>query len=208
MQPEKLTKTPGKFMIYPMPEQEDKQVDANKTESTPSKKGSNKKLIIIIAIVVGVIAILGVGSYAATRFFAEEVVEKAAEQATGGKVDIEDEGDKVTIETDEGTATIGKNEVPDSFPSDVTVYSDAEITATSETASGTMINLETSDSVSKVFDFYKSNLASNGWKQTSAATYAGTATVTAEKGGKMVSVIIGTDTDNNKTTIIISVNDL
>jgi len=191
-----------------MAEQESKQSDSNKTQPTSPKKGSNNKLIIIIVVVVVIVGVLGVGSFAASRFFTEKTAEKAIEQAAGSKVDISDGGDKVTIETDEGKATIGKNEVPDSFPSDIAVYSGAEITATSETATGTMISLITSDSVAKVFDFYKSDLASNGWAQTAATTYAETATVTAEKGGQMASVIIGTDTADNKTTIFISVGDL
>lgn len=194
-------------MIKAMPDQKEQPAAPTQAPSSPAQKNSNTKLIIIIVVVAAVLAVLGGGAYYANQYFAEKSAEEVIEKATGSKVDISDEGDKVTIETDDGKTTIGKNEVPDSFPSDVTVYSGAEVTATSETTSGTMISLKTSDSVSKVFDFYKSDLTSNGWTQTSAATYAGTATVTAEKGGKITSVIIGTDTDDNKTTIIISVND-
>lgn len=191
-----------------MPEQEKKPETPKKEGSSSPKSGSNNKVIIIVAVVIGIFVVLGITAFFGTKLFTEKAAEKAIEQTTGGKVDVEKGGDKVTIETDEGKATIGKNEIPDSFPSDVSVYSGAEITATTETASGVMISLKTSDSVSKVFDFYKSDLTSNKWTQTSAATYAETATITAEKGGKMVSVIIGTDTTDNKTTLMISVNDL
>lgn len=189
-----------------MPEQESKQSDSNKTQPASTKKGSNNKLIIIIVVAVVIVGVLGVGSFAASRFFTEKTAEKAIEQATGGKATVEDDGDKVSVETDEGKVTIGHDEIPSSFPSDITVYSGAEITATTEIEDTVSVTLTTSDSVSKVFEFYKSDLASNGWTQTAAATYTGIATVAAEKSGKEAAVTVTTDSEDGKTIIAIVVN--
>ena len=42
-----------------------------------------------------------------------------------------------------------------------------------------MVVLETTDSVSKVFEFYQSDLSNNNWKQISATAYQGASIVNA-----------------------------
>ncbi len=189
-----------------MPEQENKQSDSNKTQSASPKKGSNNKLIIIIAVVVGVFVVLGIASFFVLGFFAQKTAETITEQATGGKVDIEEGGDKVTIETDEGKATFGKNEVPDSFPSDITVYSGSEVTSTTVTDNTVSIILKTSDSVSTSFGFYKSDLKKNGWTEISSVTYGGSSILSSQKGDKQVVVQVTTDPSDDKTLISILVS--
>lgn len=185
-----------------MPEQEADPVSSKK-ETTSPQKGSGNKLIIIIAVVVGVFVVFGIASFFVFGFFTEKATETAIEQATGAKVDISDDGDKVTVETDEGKVTIGRNDVPDSFPSDIAVYSGAEVTLTSDTDEGVTLALKTSDSVTAVFDFYKDDLEKNGWNITTSTKVEGSSLITAEKGSNQVIVTVGTDTEDNKTLITI-----
>jgi hypothetical protein len=189
-----------------MPDQKEQSSTPEKSASTSPQKSSNTKLIVIIIVVVAVLAILAGGGYYANRYFNEKSAEKAVEEATGGKVDIDDDGDKITVETDEGKVTMGQNEVPDSFPSDVTVYSGAEVTRTSEVDDSVTLQLTTSDSISTVFDFYKGDLKSNGWKlSTTAESVEDSSLIYAEKNDKQVIVTVSEDTQSDKTLITILV---
>lgn len=173
-----------------------------KTSSAPPSK--NKNLLIVI-IVIAILVLLG-GGYFVQQQFAEKSAEKTIEQATGADVDVSEGGDKVTIETDEGKVTIGKNEVPDNFPSDIAIYNGSEVTGTSETTDGVSVILKTSDSVSTVNNFYKDDLAKNGWKITLSSTAEGSSVISAEKGEKSVIITISVDNEDGKTGIAIVVS--
>ncbi|HEX7456623.1 MAG TPA: hypothetical protein VF303_04130 [Candidatus Nanoarchaeia archaeon] len=188
-----------------MPDQKNNPTNTSNPAPAAPLKGSNTKLVIIIVIIGAVLVVLGGGVYFANRFFTEEAAETTIEKATGGKVDIQDEGEKVSIETDEGKLTIGQDKVPSGFPSDITVYSGSEIAATAETDTDVSLQLKTPDSVSKVFEFYKDDLASNGWTQTSTASYQDSAIISAEKSGKQVIITVAVSEEDNKTLISIMV---
>lgn len=185
-----------------MPEKENEQASPEKaTAAQPAK--SNNKLIIIVVIVVGVLAVLSGIGYFANQFLAEKVTEKAIETATGGKVNVDADKEKVTIETNDGKLTIGQNEIPKSFPSDITVYKGAKVTSSAETDEGLSVQLTTNDSASTVYDFYRNDLKENGWKETSNSTYGDTSMVSAEKSGKSVLITVSKDTSNDGTVISI-----
>jgi hypothetical protein len=176
----------------------------------PAKSGSNKTLLIIIAAVI-VLGLLGAGGYFIQQKFAEKTGEKAAEtaleKASGGKanVDVSEGGDKVSIKTDEGSVTMGGGSVPKNWPSDVTVYKGAKVTGSAETDEGLSLMLETSDSVEKVYEFYKSDLPSKGWSLSMNATYGGASMLQGEKSGKGVMLSVSKNEDSGKTAIAISV---
>ncbi len=192
-----------------MPEQENKPTEQKQAVSPTPQKSSNTKLIIIIVVVAAVLVILGGGAYYANQYFAEKTAEEIIEQATGGKVDIEEGGDEATVETDEGKITIGQNDVPDSFPSDITVYSGAKVTTSADTDEGVTVILETSDSSSKVFEFYKKDLAGNNWTKTIVSSEEDSSVIQAEKGSKQVIIMTGPSSeDTSVTQIIITVGNV
>lgn len=167
----------------------------------PTGTSSNKTLIIVVAVLAALV-LLGGGGYYLNQRAAEKSAEKAIEEATGGKadVDVSEGGDKVTIETDEGKLTIGKNEVPESFPSDLSIYPGAEVTGSFESEGNVTVALRTSDSISKVTNFYKSDLEKNGWKIISTSSVKETTVFTAEKGNNSVLISVGSDADEEDKT--------
>lgn len=173
------------------------------TQNKPSKSSGNKTNLIII-VVIAVLIILG-GGYLLQQQFAERSAEKAIEEATGGKVDVSEGGKKVTIETDDGKLTVGEGEIPDNFPSDVPVYSEAEVITSSESGDNFTLALKSSDSVSEVSDFYKTKLADKGWTLSNPIDLSGSTTITATKGDRELNVVITPDTDS-KTAIAIVIN--
>ncbi len=66
---------------------------------------------------------------------AERIAENALEDANGGDADVDIDGDEVTIETDEGTMSMGQD-LPSDFPSDVTLLEGEILTAMSLTGTG------------------------------------------------------------------------
>lgn len=155
-------------------------------------------IVVVVVIVLIILALIG---YFVQRQFAEKAAETAIEQATGSKVDISQGGEKVTIETDEGKVTVSKNDIPDSFPSDITIYSGAEVISTAESSAGSSVVLKTSDSTSKVADFYKDDLKKNGWEIVSTITNEGVSLITANKGSKGVLITVTTDEEDGKTSV-------
>ena len=169
--------------------------------SKPSKHLSGNKTMMIVVVVVIVFIVLTVIGYFVQRQLAEKAAETAIEQATGSKVDVSQDGEKITIETAEGKVTVGKNDIPDSFPSDITIYSGAEVISTTESSVGSSVVLKTSDPTSKVADFYKDDLKKNGWEIVSTITNEGLTLITARKGSKEVLITVTTDEEDEKTNV-------
>ena len=163
---------------------------------------ANKAINIIIA-VLGIVVIVGISSYFLLQKN-ENMFGDVLKNITGRRVDISRDGDKTAVETEQGKATAGKSEVPNSFPSDISIYKGATVTESVESELGISIILETKDSVTKVTDFYKADLAKNGWKITETTTVSGSFALTTEGGSKKVVVVVAPGKEG-KTNISISV---
>ncbi len=102
---------------------------------------------------------------------AETLAEQALEANAGQDVDvdIEDDGQTVTIETEQGTLkqTSGDNvALPEDFPTDVTLPADYKLMSVMTMGPVTSVVMEVPQSPSEVFDAFKSGQAGQGWKQT------------------------------------------
>lgn len=88
-----------------------------------------------------------------------------------------------TVKSDYGTVTTGGNRLPDNWPSDAPIYKNAVITnsvALDPTYTGTTgsnVMFTTTDSIPMITDFYKNELASNGWKVLNQGTTMGANTI-------------------------------
>lgn len=147
------------------------------------------KVAVIVALAFGLTVAAGCQS------IADKAAETAVEKATGVKVDTK--GEKVTISTDEGEATISSDaKLPDDFPSDVPIYDDAKIgtAMTNEVQGGKsyLVGMESDDDAAEVFDWYKKAFEDEGWKITSTMEVGDSVGgLSAEKGDVRVSLAIG-----------------
>lgn len=124
-----------------------------------------KKLLFGVLIVALALGLVGCKS------ISEKVGEEIGEEIAGGIVgaDVEVDGDEVTIQTDEGEATIGstEGELPDDFPKDFPQYKGVEVESASSIASGGestyYVNLYSDDAVKDVYEWYKSEFTDDGW---------------------------------------------
>jgi hypothetical protein len=166
--------------------------------------------ITLIALV-GLLAVFGLTG--CCPWLGEQAAEEAIEQSTGGEVEIDDDGESVSIDTEDGSMEIqggDSAEVPSDFPSSMPVYDgDIVMSSSIETGDGTAytIGIETGDSVDDVASWYESELESNGWTisgQFSADDAGSTMhTFVVEGGDGQGTVIIGEE--DGKTAISISV---
>lgn len=102
---------------------------------------------------------------------AEKATEALVEGATG--VDVEENGEKVTIEGEDGSSVeiqSGSAELPEDFPSDAPVY-DADIDSAGKIASdGTTswtVMQTTGDEFDDVLAFFSDEFAAGGWVENS-----------------------------------------
>jgi len=160
--------------------------------------GLNQKKLIIIVVAVVVLGGLGMlvrGMF--SRNIAENMAENAIERATGGKVDVDYDGDDtITYKSDEGSFQAGENvSLPSDWPSDVPVMSGVKISYAGSSnpstgAPGASVMFTTSKSASEVAAYYNSQLVDEGWTIESTANMGSSSVVSAKKGERTVGLYI------------------
>jgi hypothetical protein len=109
------------------------------------------------------------------------------------------------------TATIGKSvSLPSGFPSDVPIYKPSDVIVATSNDGKYSVSLLTSDSETKVSEYYTKQLASNGWVAPQGGgdiRYEGGMISNLEKDGNVLGLIIAANTKSNdgKTSITITV---
>lgn len=109
----------------------------------------------------------GCGEDAAEKA-AERSVEKAIEDNAGKDgedVDVDIDGEKVTIEGEDGTTTWGGTDRPESLPEDFPLP-DGKITYAMDSPDGAMVSIEVDDA-DEAFDESVAELETQGWKRIS-----------------------------------------
>jgi hypothetical protein len=125
-------------------------------------------LVLVLAASLAVFPLAGCGKVA------DEVAERAAEEmlegATGVEVDVEDDGESITITGDDGEETTIESgdsaSVPDAYPDDFPLY-DGDIVGSSSISSGedsmVMVTVETGDDLGDIKAFLEAGFEDNGW---------------------------------------------
>jgi hypothetical protein len=145
----------------------------------------------------------------------EKIGEEVGEEIAGGIVgaDVEVDGEDVTIETDDGAVSISGDtrELPEDFPEDMPIYDDSEVdSATSMSSGGSTtyyVNLTTEDDITTVYEWYKAEVADEGWTITSdllMTTESDMAQLAVEK-DDMEAVISMSEDEPNVLGIILTV---
>jgi hypothetical protein len=177
------------------------------TNGAPTPSGA-KKNNTVWYIIIGVIILLIIVGRMATGFFSKKIVEKSIEQATGGKVSVQNDGN-VKVSTKEGTFETNSGKLPDNWPSDAPTYAGTITFSGSSNGTngqkGLSLMITTTDGADKVAAFYKSELAAKGWTIANEGTFSGTTMIGAEKAGKQYS--IGIITADGQTQITSGITD-
>lgn len=165
-------------------------------EIQPSTSGSNNKMWYIIG---GIVALLLVG------WFLTRGAGSMMGTAAGVGVD-RNVGGSTTYTNSEGSVTVGGGSMPDNWPSDApAVYSGASIIYSGSTnpqtsQAGSAVSYTVNASVASVADYYKAQLASNGWSVESTANTGGATVLAATKDTRTIGVYIA-DTGSGTVTV-------
>jgi len=81
-------------------------------------------------------------------------------------------------------------------------YPDAKITQTVQVPGNLMVGMESGDNLEKIFEFYKKNLAANGWTISAETKQQGHSGLIGEKGSNNAVVNISTG-QSGKSTIML-----
>ena len=83
-------------------------------------------------------------------------------------------------------------------------YPEATITQTVKVPGNIMVGMESNDNLDQIFEFYKTELAANGWTITNEVKQQDGCFIAGEKGSKSVNVSIILGGQSGKSTIMIS----
>lgn len=98
----------------------------------------------------------------------EEMAERAIEQQTGAKVDIDSQGEKVTINSEEGQVQYsagGEVDLPDGFPKELIMAGDAKVIMASSSDQTSTVSFVTNVEKTAIKQEYLDGLTGQGWKK-------------------------------------------
>ncbi len=129
-----------------------------------------------------------------------------ARQDAGSKTD----GTSITVTGKHGekvTTDVGLAKVPEDYPKDIPVYSDATVNMAQNISEKNARNLmlETGDSAEKIASFYKTALDMNGWKTEGTVAAGAMHLITAAKAKRRLTIQI--TNANGKRSILQTIQD-
>ncbi|MEK7152088.1 MAG: hypothetical protein AAB523_03275 [Patescibacteria group bacterium] len=115
-----------------------------------------------------------------------------------------------TYSNEDGTVTIGANSLPDNWPNDAPKYPNASIQYSGSSnpqtgEAGAMVMFTTPDKQQTVVDFYKRELASEGWKIEQTLVMGTVTMLVAQKDERTFGVQIATDEGSGQVSVTVSV---
>jgi hypothetical protein len=120
---------------------------------------------------------------------ADKVEEAAVAAASGGKVEMDKDGDTTTIKTDEGSYTIsndGDQPLPADFPSDAFLPADYKVQTVAEASGTTMLQLAVPGDVAATAQAVADGMKAQSWKTQMTAQQNGMHAMMFEKDGRTI----------------------
>lgn len=141
----------------------------------------------------------------------EAAAEAAIETASGHKVDIERDGDKVTYTSDEGAVTMQHGmdlSLPADFPKDIYLPDKYTVNSVMDMGGMRMVALMTPKPVPALFNAAGAAMQQQGWKQVTAVQNAGgNAMLAFEKQQRHVSLSFNSNRQGEGTVVSVQMQD-
>lgn len=142
--------------------------------NTPMPKASmpSASLLLPVALATALLALTACGKSPSERL-ADAAASAAASAASGHKVKIERDGDKVTIKSEDGEDMMDISsgdgiKLPRDFPDDVYLPSDYKVMTSMKMGQAMVVNLVAPGSLGKMYDQADEKMQAQGWEQTMA----------------------------------------
>lgn len=184
-------------------EKDEKEKETEKKTEEETKPKSNK-LVLLLAILGAIMVVAVLGGRFVYQRAKESVLGTFLSKTTGGVIDVDKEGEKVTIKSEEAEFSFEEGgELPENFPKDFPIYPEAKLTsswtASGEETEGLSLVWETNDSIDKVAAYYREKLTESGWKSSFTSEVEDSMTLVFEKDD--TNGFIGITTEDSKTVI-------
>jgi hypothetical protein len=181
--------------------------------SLREKKKMKKNLILLVA-VIGLSFTLTGCLKSPSQKLGEKMVEKTIESQTGGNVDVDTNSGTMDFKSEDGTmqvSTGGEVSLPDGFPKDLILASDAKVVLATSADKTTSVAYETDESAADLFADYKEELDDQGWTKDFEMDAGTSKMVNFKKGNQRASFIISENTsseDEYKTMVNITLSEI
>jgi hypothetical protein len=174
-----------------------------------------QKIFLATSMLGAVIVLSGCWPFPSKDEIGQKIVEKAIESQTGGKININTDKGTVDINTKDGSLSTGKEvKIPENFPKDIFVFSDAQVVFAMSGTSGEKsysISYFTASTPEDAFAKYKEEMVSKGWQKESEMDMGAQGKIVNFKKGQLsIMVTIGTSEDEEskgKTQISVISNE-
>ena len=142
---------------------------------------------------------------------ADTATEAAIEAASGHKVDVERDGDKVTFKSEEGEMTTQAGidlPLPADFPKDIYLPKTYTVNTVMDMGGVRMVSLMAPEPVPALFNAASTTMQQQGWKQVTAMQHAsGNAMLAFEKERRHVSLSFNSNRQGAGTVVSVQVRD-
>jgi len=135
---------------------------------------------------------------------AEKIAEKVIAAQTGEKADIDVDEESMRIKTKDGEMSItsGKSaKVPDNFPKDIPMYKGSVLDMAMEVPTGYSLSFTTKDDMSKVSEWYLSEMIDQGWAKEAFMDMGKQTMMVFKKGERGVNLVISPDNDQTRIAL-------
>ncbi len=122
----------------------------------------------------------------------DAAIETAVERATGSKVDVDKDGDTMTIKTEQGEIKVATAEdggtvaMPTNFPKDVYLPADSKLASAMDMGGMQMLNMTTPQELANVSADIEKSMQGQGWKREMAMQAGGGNTLMYSKDKRQV----------------------
>jgi hypothetical protein len=143
----------------------------------------------------------------------EKLAEKAVEQSGGGDVDVDVDGDDVTISSKDGKESIStSSELPEDWPEELALPDGAKVLGTTNLSGAeggqVVVNAGVDATPAEVLEHFEGQL--DGWKQTASGDFgdgaSSLATATWEQGDQTVTLSATGGEDTADTTFVVGLS--
>lgn len=146
------------------------------------------------------LACLVAGCRKSTTYTAPDGIRATVTQGGNGTEVVIQGKDGATMRIAENGAGVS---LPDGFPKDVPIYKGAVVVTSVDTKEGKQVSLRTPDALGKVVDFYKAELAKNGWEVESSMNSGDMGMCNAKKGDSEVVASAFKDGENTMISLMV-----
>jgi hypothetical protein len=169
------------------------------------QKQKVKFYILLPVLVLAILTLTGCGKSISQKA-GEKAAEKIIESRTGGKVDVDVDGENVKFETEQGEIEAGGDvKLPSDFPNDIYVIGGKiNMVISNGEDGGYSVSVETDKSVEEASSIYQEKLKSEEWKITGTMNFGESVSIVAEKDDRNVSVMIGKSDSKTTVTIVVA----